>query len=294
MQIRYGFIILLFLISIFQIKAEENVLDNIKQIMKNEKLSLRERKESLKEYFSKLKFEDIIFTGEELAKEMENTWYKDDAYAGTMGMIIYEYSKVHKIDFRIILDEIKNKKRSVAWRDLMVRVGSEKIRTEEISDDLKKQYFNTVKKIVLDDKTNPHLKVMAINVLSGSYQYGENVSEILNIFMRIIKNPGKDEEPIVCVINGLRWLVRRNLVENMKEKEKVKLFMLESFQNRKKYKENVQVKMAEVLVYTFKNYEILPQLEEMKKGIKDKILKSRIEMLIKKIQKINRSVNIKK
>ena len=71
-------------------------------------------------------------------------------------------------------------------------------------------------------------------------------------------------------------------------------FMLESFQNRKKYKENVQVKIAEVLVYTFKDYQILPQLEKMKKEIKDKILKSRIEMLIKKIQKINRTVNIKK
>jgi len=276
-------LILFLLIFSMHLAAKENVLNETTKILKNEKLSSQEKKELIQKYFSKLKFEDIIFTGEELAKEMGDNWYKDDAYAQIMGMIIYEYSKITELDFNIILNEIKNEERPIAWREFMIRTGLEKIKEKKVSDSLTKEYFYTVMRIVQNNKIDPNVRSFIINVLAECIFEDNNVSEILDTLKKIIENPEENEMVTISGIRNIRNIVKRGFINNSEEKQKIEAFLLETFKNRKKYRENVQVELAEALVFTFNNQKILPQLEEMKNEMKDKILKLKIEELIKNL-----------
>ncbi|HOL22913.1 MAG TPA: hypothetical protein PLQ41_08705, partial [bacterium] len=92
-----------------------------------------------------------------------------------------------------------------------------------------------------------------------------------------------NEMVIISGIRNIRNIVKRVVINNPEEEQKIEAFLLETFKNRKKYRENIQVELAEALLYTFNNQKILPQLEEMRKEIKDKILKLKIEELIKNL-----------
>ena len=279
-----GIILILFLLFFsMHLGAKENVLNETTKILKNEKLSSQKKKELIQKYFSKIKFQDIIFTGEELAKEMGDNWYKDDAYAQIMGMIIYEYSKITELDFNIILNEIKNEERPIAWREFMIRTGLEKIKEKKVSDSLTKEYFYTVRRIVQNNKIDPNAMVFIINVFAECILENDNVSENLDILKKIIENSEENEMVIISGIRNIRNIVKRVVINNPEEEQKIEAFLLETFKNRKKYRENIQVELAEALLYTFNNQKILPQLEEMRKEIKDKILKLKIEELIKNL-----------
>jgi len=264
--------------------VQANDLDYIRTVKNDKNIQPAEKEATIRKYVETLEFKDLVSIGNSLAIESGVNWYEDVSYTEVAHTLFGAFFKGKEIPFQQLVDEVQNKERHPAWRSFVLSVSFEHTQTQPTSD--LARYFENMKEIALDTTENSYLRsnvILCFTNLLKNNALKNKTSETIEILLQILNDPSQNEIVLRTTIRSLRSIYQWRLKENV-SKEFIRNNITALEKKWQAYPDSIKVEIAEMLVYTFGDTSILPQLREMEKSTDVKILKWQIKELIRNIE----------